>query len=258
MRVRAWRGCGWVWIGLLLAGWTGAALADDRRAYRTILDRHAASIVTVSYALSMDFMGSSQRAQGEVEGVVIDGGLILVPSNILNPADQLRELMASDPGAGAAIPNIKSSEFLVRVPGVDEPLHAQVLTQDRDFGLAWLRLDASHAALRAIDLADGRDPEVGQAAFVLNQVSELFGYAPFVARVDVQGRIEVPYGAFVTNAAGKLVFDRQGRPLGYSVQRVAGNPNLIGSGGFKAFGVLIPTSRLRELTARAQRGSTAE
>lgn len=240
-----------VWLVLWMAATT--AQADDRRAFRTILQRHAASIVTVSYALSVDFMGGTQRAQGEVEGVVIDAGLILVPSNILNPGDQLREMMASDPGTGSAIPNIKSSEFLVRVPGADEPLHAQVLTQDRDFGLAWLRLVGSGTALQPINLGEGRDPEVGEAAFVLNQVSELFAYAPYVARVDVQGRIDVPYAAYVTNAAGKLLFDRRGRPLGYAVQRVGGNPNLVGSGGFKAFGVLIPTSRLRELTERARR-----
>jgi hypothetical protein len=241
----------------LLSCWSALAIAaSDQRAYETILKLHRQSIVTVSYALSMDFMGSSQRAQGEVEGIVIEPGLILVPSNILNPGDQLRELMASDSNAGN-IPNIKSSEFLVRLSGADEPLNARVLTQDRDLGLAWLVLDDAAKSPRGVSLASGRDPKVGETAYVLNQVSELFAYAPFVARVEIQGRIEIPYQAFVTNAAGKMLFDAKGRSLGYSVQRVSGNPSLIASGGFKAFGVLIPNSRLRELTERAVRTAPA-
>lgn len=226
--------------------------ADERRAYETILKLHRGAIVTVSYAVSVDFMGSSRRAQGEVEGIVVEQGLILVPSNILNPADQIREMMAGDSNAGE-VPNIKSSEFFVRLTGADEPLTAKVLTQDRDMGLAWLVLADASKAPRGVQLRTGRDPVVGETAFVLSQVSELFGYAPSVARVEIQGRIEIPYAAFITNAAGKMLFDRKGKPLGYAVQRVSGNPNLIASGGFKAFGVLIPTSRLRELTERAVR-----
>ena len=89
---------------------------------------------------------------------------------------------------------------------------------------------------------------MGEQAYVLNLVSELYGYAPYVAEVQVQGRIRVPYEAFVTNAFGKMLFDQKGRPLGYSVQRISGNPNLMGNGGMKVFGVLIPATRLRELT----------
>lgn len=238
---------------LLLAGAAFGA-KDERRAYQTILAQHQGSIVTVSYSVSMDFMGSQQRAQGEVEGAILQSGLILVPSNILNPTDQLKELMAGQSEAGS-LPNIKSSEFNIRLPGMDEPLPAEVLTQDRDFGLAWLRLKRSGVKLQSIDLKKGRDPQVGEQAYVLNLVSELYGYAPYVAEVQVQGRIRVPYEAFVTNAFGKMLFDQKGRPLGYSVQRLSGNPNLMGNGGMKIFGVLIPASRLRELTERAL-GST--
>lgn len=248
-----------MWVRLLLGAVLACSVAasgageDQRAAYATVLERHQQSIVTVSYSVSMDLMGTQQRAQGEVEGVILDSGLILVPSNILNPTDQLKELMAGNEG-GFSIPNIKSSEFNIKLPGSDEPLKAEVLTQDRDFGLAWLRLSGSRDLdLKSVDLKRGRDPQVGELAFVLNLVSELYGYAPYVAEVQVQGRIRVPYEAFVTNAMGKMLFDRKGRPLGYAVQRVSGNPNLVGSGGLKVFGVLIPASRLSELTARALR-----
>lgn len=243
--------CGLILGGAAVVPATQAG-ADQRAAYGTVLDQHKQSIVTVSYSVSMDFMGSQQRAQGEVEGVILADGLILVPSNILNPSDQLKELMS---GQADSIPTIKSSEFNVRLPGSDEPLQAEVLTQDRDFGLAWLRLKGKgrRVDLPSVDLKRGRDPQVGELAFVLNLVSELYGYAPYVAEVQVQGRIRVPYEAFVTNAFGKMLFDRKGRPLGYAVQRVSGNPNLMGSGGLKVFGVLIPSSRLAELTQRALR-----
>lgn len=243
------------WLLLLMMMMPSLLWADDRRAHQTVLKLHRESIVTVSYAVSVDFMGSTQRAQGEVEGMVLEQGLILVPSNILNPSDQIRELMAGDGGAGS-MPNIKSSEFFVRLTGADEPLTARVLTQDRDMGLAWLVLEDPARMPSGVRLSDGREPRLGETAYVLSQVSELFGHAPFVARVEVQGRIEVPYAAYITNAAGKMLFDARGRALGYAVQRVSGNPSLIGSGGFKAFGVLIPSNRLLELTERALRTTT--
>lgn len=239
---------GWLLWLCSVGLWATTAQSEP---YQRLLDRYGRTLVTVNYVLSADFAGTLQRAQGEVEGMVIGAdGLVLIPSSVLNPNEQFRGL-ATDEGMGP-MPDIQSGEFRVRIPGFDQPLRAKVASQDQDLGVAWLKIETPPPDLPYVDLAQATEPRVGAPVFSLNLASEGFDYAPFVIEGRVQGRITVPYRAYVTNQGNKLLFDQRARPVGFAIFRFAGSAGA-GSGGVRVFGVMIPAPRLAELTAQVRR-----
>lgn len=227
-----------------------AALADPK-VYRQLIERRAGAIVTVSFSMSADMMGQQQRMRGEVEGTVLKGGIVLVPSVILNPMDLAREFMAQSEGGESDLPNMSTGEIKIKLPGMDEPMEAEVLTQDRDFGIAWLKLKQTESSIKGLDLDESARPVIGEAAYALALTPELYGYAPYVLETVVQGEIKVPFPSFMVGTVGKALFNRKGLLIGYSVPKFVGGSMSGITGEAPSFGLLIPAARLRELTARA-------
>jgi len=219
--------------------------------YQNLLSRYGKSIVTVSYVLSFDSAGSDQRVQGETDATLVSAdGLLLVPSSVLNPTDMYQKVYRSQ-GDGK-IPNMRSSEIKVRVPGSDQPLEATVVTQDRDLGLAWLKIKSPPKSLIYVDLAKAVDPKVGQKAYSVGLISEEFDYAPFIQETRVQGAITVPYKAFVTNQPGTMLFAENGTPIGFTVLRIDGTSNMSAGGNYRMFATMIGGARLKALQQRVQ------
>jgi hypothetical protein len=241
-------------LALLMCSCVLSASAEPRT-YRKLISAQAGAIVTVSFSISADMMGQQQRMSGEIEGTVLDGGLILIPSILLNPADLAREMMSQSETPDSEMPTMSTGELKIKVPGIDEPLEAEVLTQDRDFGLAWLRLKNA-TDLKGISLERARDPVVGETLYGLSLSPELYGYAPYVTRAMVQGEVKVPFPAFMIDAAGKILFNAKGQAVGYAVPKFVDNSLGAFNGEGQGFGLLIPAGRLRELTERARRAKS--
>jgi len=219
--------------------------------YQNLLSRYGKSIVTVSYVLSFDGAGSDQRVQGETDATLISAdGLLLVPSSVLNPTDMYQKVYRSQ-GDGK-IPNMRSSEIKVRLPGSDQPLEATVVTQDRDLGLAWLKIKSPPKNLTFVNLAKADDPKVGQKAYSVGLISEEFDYAPFIQETRVQGEIAVPYKAFVTDRPGTMLFAEDGTPLGFTVLRIDGTSNMSAGGNYRMFATMVGGARLKALHQRVQ------
>jgi hypothetical protein len=219
--------------------------------YQKLLQRYGKSIVTVSYVLSFDGAGSDQRVQGETDATLVSAdGLLLVPSSVLNPTDMYQKVYRSQ-GDGQ-VPNMRSSEIKVRLPGSDQPLEATVVTQDRDLGLAWLKIKSPPKGLTHVDLSKAMDPKVGQKAYSVGLISEEFDYAPYIEETRVQGEISVPYKAFVTDQPGTMLFAEDGTPLGFTVLRIDGTSNMSAGGNYRMFATMVGGARLQALQKRVQ------
>ena len=224
---------------------------DGPKIYQNLLSRYGKSIVTVSYVLSFDGAGSDQRAQGETDATLVSAdGLLLVPSSVLNPTDMYQKVYRSQ-GDGQ-VPNMRSSEIKVRLPGSDQPLEATVVTQDRDLGLAWLKIKSPPKSLIFVDLMRAADPKVGQKAYSVGLISEEFDYAPYIQETRVQGEIAVPYKAFVTDQPGTMLFAEDGTPLGFTVLRIDGTSNMSAGGNYRMFATMVGGARLKALHQRVQ------
>jgi hypothetical protein len=222
---------------------------SSEKVYQKLLQRYGRSVVTVSYVLSFDGAGSDQRAQGETDATLVSAdGLLLLPSAVLNPTDMFQKVYRSQ-GDGQ-VPNMRSSEIKVRLPGSDQPLDAVVVTQDRDLGLAWLRIKTPPKDLSFVDLSTAVEPKVGQKVFSVGLISEEFDYAPYVEESHVQGRIEVPYKAYVTDLPGAMLFAESGRPVGFAVLRIDGTSNMSAGGNYRMFATMIGGERLKMLQQR--------
>jgi S1-C subfamily serine protease len=225
-----------------------AANIDQLNNVASLISQHGAALVTVSYVLSFDAQGQNQRVQGEVEAPVISAdGLILLPSAVLNPAEQYRSIQMS---GDFNMPNISSSEFKVRLSGRAAQLDAKVVSKDKDLGIAWLKISDPPADLKFVLLNAKNDPVVGQKIFALDKASEDFDYSPYVVEGLVGGAVKVPFPAFIGGQPSKLAFDMAGNAVGYGVLQMAGNPNLAGQSGMKVFTLLLPVSKVVELTSR--------
>ena len=219
--------------------------------YPTLLSRYGRTVVSVNYVLSSDAAGGAadQRIQGETEATLVSAdGLLMVPSSVLNPGDLYQKIYRNQ--GEAQPPAWRSSELKVRLPGSDQPLEASVETQDRDLGVAWLRIKNPPANLSFVDLSKATDPRVGQRAYVVSVVAEEFDYAPYLEETRVQGKIEVPYRAFITDQPGKMLFSTDGTPLGFAVLRIDGAANMSTGGNYRMFATVVGGERLRELQQR--------
>ena len=216
-----------------------------------LLAKYRASVVTLSYTISVEERGSEtvSRIAAESEATVVSAdGLLIVPSSVINPTDLYGKLLQSR--SGEAPPAMHAADFFVRIPGSDEPLAAKVLTQDRDLGIAWLKISKPPAVMAFVDLAPATDPYVGQRAYVLGLIAEEFDYAPFVEQARITGEIKVPYSAFVTDKAGKMFFSKAGVPLGFSVLRIEPRSNMSTGIEYQTYATLLGGERLNALHQR--------
>jgi hypothetical protein len=241
--------------GIAIATATVSAASDDQtKVYQRLLSRYGRTVVMVNYVLSFENAGGAadQRTQGETEATLVSkDGLLIVPSAVLNPTDMFQKIYRN--AGDGQMPNMRSSEIKVRLPGSDEPLEAQVITQDRDLGVAWLKIKLPPSDLEYVDLGKALDPIVGQKAYVVGVIAEEFDYAPFLDETRIQGKIEVPYKAFIADQPGKMLFDANGRPIGFAVLRIDGTANMSAGGNYRMFATVVGGARLKDLQERVRK-----
>lgn len=228
------------------------ALAAEKLSVEAkLLAQYRACVVTLSYTISVEERGSEtvSRIAAESEGTLVSAdGLLIVPASVINPMDLYGKLVQSR--SGEAPPSVHSADFLVRIPGSDEPLVAKVVTQDRDLGVAWLKIQQPPAPMAYVDLSIAVDPTVGQQAYVLGMIAEEFDYAAFVERARIIGDIKVPYAAFITDKSQKMLFSKTGVPLGFSVMRIEPRNSISTGFEYLSYATLVGGERLKNLHQR--------
>ena len=210
------------------------APADDQAdAARAVYDAHADSVVVARYT----YDSPGQRAELDSLGLVVDDrGLIMVPLEFVN----------------TAYPDEYLTRFQIVVPAdadEDRPereYDAVFAGRDERSGVAFLRYDDGSASTRPatrpadaddlppptwtpIEFAPGGPPEVGEVVYSLGRMPEDFGYTPYVTQSRVAAPVRGPLplrftaGAGLT-APGSVVFDAQGRAVGYVPEQGSVSP----------------------------------
>ena len=131
---------------------------DYREIYQDLVKRHADSIVTVKFVMSVTNSGNEQRVEDRTQAALVGrDGLLLVPDRAVS----VDFAAFGNTTPGQAAPVAKSSEFRVRLAGTEDWLPADLVTRDAELGIAWLRLRGEHDDLPFIDLSMGRAGEPG-------------------------------------------------------------------------------------------------
>lgn len=193
-----------------------AAPADDfedyREVYRTLVDQHADTIVTVKFVMSVTASGNEQRVEDRTQAALVGpDGLLLIPDRAVSLD------FAAFGGAtpGQAAPVAKSSEFRVRLADSEDWLPADLVTRDAELGIAWLRMRNAPDGLPYIDLTKGEKGEPGMVFFSLLRTSDDWGAGPVFRPGLVLGETRTPTYRLMVDGVPGLAFSHEGKPMGF-------------------------------------------
>ena len=243
---------------LLAAGAAAPAAAAeaDEAAFRRVLAERAPAVVTVRFVLKIELGGTmggamggeGQEAEGEISGVVVDpGGLVLCSNTLLGGfANLLGRLM----GGGSDF-EVKATptDLEVLIGDATEGLPARLVARDSDLDLAWLQIETPPAALASIDLATGVPARVGEPFVAVRRLDKVFARAPALIEGRIGGETTKPRRLWVPAASqfgghGLPVFNGEGALLGITVMQF---PDADDAGGGGPMAMMLESSRLEEV-----------
>lgn len=196
----------------LLAQASVAQVQDYRPIYDSLTNKHAASVVTVKFVMSVTSSGKEERLEDRTQALLVSAdGLLLVPDRAVSV--DFKQFMAAGQGQGA--PVATSSEFRVRLAGSEDWLPADLVTRDTQLGLAWLRLRSPPAGLRFVNLDDGIRAEPGMTFFSLMRTSDEWGGVPVFRPGFIMGETRTPKTLLLVDGVPGMAFSAQGQPMGY-------------------------------------------
>lgn len=185
---------------------------DYREVYRTLVEQHADTIVTVKFVMSVTASGNEQRIEDRTQAALVGPrGLLLIPDRAVSL--DFGAFGGAPPGQAA--PVAKSSEFRVRLADSEDWLPADLVTRDAELGIAWLRLRDAPANLPYIDLAQGQKGEPGMVFFSLLRTSDDWGAGPVFRPGLVLGETRTPTYRLMVDGVPGLAFSHEGKPMGF-------------------------------------------
>jgi S1-C subfamily serine protease len=233
-----------------------AAAEPGASAYREVLATRAPAVVTVRYVLKIELGGTmggamggdGQETEGEISGVVVDpGGLVLCSNTLLGGfANLLGRLM----GAGSDFEISATPEDIeVLVGDSTEGLSARLVARDSDLDLAWVQIDEPPAGLAAIDLGAGVPAKIGEPFVAVRRMDKVFARAPALIEGRIGGETTKPRRLWVPAASpfgghGLPVFNTEGALLGVTVMQF---PDAEDTGGAGPMASLVQSARLEEV-----------
>jgi hypothetical protein len=212
--------------GLLAAG---AADAEERSAWRGLVERYAPAIVSLSVTLRTELEGSGgspEERTSEIAGTLVDpSGLVLCWNSNLS-AGRMAELF-SGLGDFAARMKVRPTEIEVRLPGSDRELPAFLAAVDSDLDLAFVQLEERpEPPLPAIDFARAAAVGPGDELATVSRLSSTFDFAPYFDLVRVVGEVKKPRPGWILGGGnatevGMPYFAADGLPAGVLVTVVS-------------------------------------
>lgn len=243
-------------LALLTLATPAAAAEPGADAFRDVLARRAPAVVTVRYVLRIELGGAmggamggeGQESEGEVSGVVVDpGGLVLCSNTLLGGfAELLGRLM----GAGSDFEiNATPDDIEVLIGDSTEGLPARLVARDSDLDLAWVQIDDPPEGLAAIDLGAGVPAKIGEPFVAVRRMDKVFARAPALIEGRIGGETTKPRRLWVPAASpfgghGLPVFNADGALLGITVMQF---PSAGDTGGAGPMASLMQSARLEEV-----------
>jgi hypothetical protein len=201
-------------LALSLVSPPGAAQERDYRPiYQLLTAKHAASVVTVKFVMSVTTSGKEERLEDRTQALLVSAdGLLLVPDRAVTV--DFKQFMGTGKAQGSA-PVAKSSDFRVRLAGSDDWLPADLVTRDTQLGLAWLRLRDPPPGLSFVNLDENVSAEPGMTFFSLLRTSDEWGGVPVFRPGFIMGETHTPKSLLLVDGMPGVAFSASGLPMGY-------------------------------------------
>lgn len=185
---------------------------DYTAVYRMLAGRRAPAVVPVKFVMSVNSEGNEQRIEDRTQGLVVTAdGLVLLPDRAVS-----MDLGAFGGGSpGQAAPVATSSEFRVRLADSEEWRAADLVTRDKELGLAWLRLRDVASPLPFVDLAEGGAAAPGMVFFSVLRTSDDWGGVPVFRPGLVLGETRTPVFRLLVEGVPGMAFSVEGKPVGF-------------------------------------------
>lgn len=242
------------------------AYGDQQAEFKSVIERHAESIVTVKFVLKMQMMMGDSESESEIPGVMVDpkGLVVCANSQLAGPMGMLKRFMP--PGMGMTA---EPKDLKVIIGADDEEYDAEIVARDSDLDLAWIRItDAPDKPLAAVDLGKASAPVLGGKLYCVRRLGKLYNRTPVLRVGVVCGVTESPRELFIADtelsySLGLPVFLPTGELAGMVVMQMpdeeemeAGNPMaMLGSMSsmMEMFtGVILPAKQVAKATKRVQ------
>lgn len=199
-----------------------SAQADEGAAYRAMIDKHAAAIVTVKLVLKVESSAGGQARSNEtrltVPGVVVsEDGLVMMTNQPFSP-QRGAQLMGSDMPEGMTMKMTPTTVKLV-VPGDEKEIDAFLAATDANLDLAFIKAEGlGNRKLPFVDFSATPSAEVGNLAMQVVRLGKGYDYAACVQSSRVSGKLAKPRTALILDGSigtlGLPVFTAAGEPLG--------------------------------------------
>ncbi len=234
------------------AGSPVAAQDGAAAAYKSIVEKVGPAMVSIKMVLKLEGMGDEAQ-DAEVTGLMIDPkGMILVSNTMIGgmmkqftiTPTNIRVLFEDD-DAGA------------------EGISAKLVARDSELDLAWFQIDdekAKDRTFKAIELASGDKPDLGDALYTPRRMDKFFDRMTFVSEGRVGGVTNKPRTLVVPSGfqvePGGPVFNASGQLVGVGAIILPSEDDMDVNSFREIYGrtgpLILPTSDIRSATERAK------
>ena len=246
----------------------------EEESLRSISGKYQDTVLTVKYVLKISSsfgaqLGIPEEQKGDMSGSVIDpSGLLVVSNSELRGPASFLDMMDIPPGMeGKLNIDVVPLDFKVVMPnGTEVP--AKLIAQDSDLDLAFLRLDSKEKIeLKAIPLAKGVSPTIGEIVVALGRLSENLNREPLAYHAQVISLVNKPRKMFMVAGLGNMgcpVFNLDGKALGIILMRptsVKRNPMMFMNASadpLELMPMVLPAEEILDAVSKLPPASPAE
>ncbi|MBN2446519.1 MAG: trypsin-like peptidase domain-containing protein [Phycisphaerae bacterium] len=200
-------------VAFMLVAASATLAADDAGNYTSLIERHAAALVTVKFVPT----SPSGEKQKETEAT----GMLIGPKGLVLCANT--QLGGNPWGRESATP----ADLKVLIGEDTEGLAAELVSRDSERDLAWVQITAPlPGSVAFLDFEKSVDPTVGQSLIAMRLADQFFGRVPILAETRVGGHYTKPRDLFYVPAVDQIsepglpFFTADGELVGVTVIQV--------------------------------------
>jgi S1-C subfamily serine protease len=226
-------------VGLAaLARPAGAQQADELAA---LLERTAPSVVTVKVVIKTEVMmmgqAQNEETRTDLQGVVVDGGGLVMISNAEISEDRMKEALSAIPSAAMMDFKVTPTDFKVVFGNEQEEHSAFLVAKDTKLDLAFIQVEnLAERELAPISFAESVKPGIGDDVVSISRLKKGYDYAPYFSSARISGAIRKPRKAWTVDGDlagyGLPVFSTAGDVVGVLITLAPTTVEESAAGGF--------------------------
>jgi hypothetical protein len=189
---------------------------------QTLLDKQAASIVSIKVVIKTQFQISGQaqdsESRMELQGTVVTPDGLIMVTNAPFDSKSLTDMLGMSADSLGFQMKTTPTDFKVVVGDEDKEYTAFLAGADPNLGLAFIKIDdLADRTLQPVDFTVADTAAIGDKVYTVSRLSKGYDYAPYLDAGWIFGQITKPQTAWVVSNAGDVglpVFTEAGGLLG--------------------------------------------